>query len=690
MTAIEEIIKREVNPFDLLNLKPGNFWGEKQDSALTVESIHQEAIAEIEELLDLVAKDHRSRTVMLFGDSGSGKSHLLGRLKRTLNPKAFFAYIGPWAASDHIWRHTLRYTVDSLMQVPEDQQESQESQLMLWLKSLSAFTKRSLTERIVKDNFWEILQSGRQKFIQHLKNTYRKQSIYNPDIFFGVLHDLTNPELYPLACEWLRGDDLSEESMQALKVKQCIDTEDAAKTILANFGKISTETQPIVLCFDNLDNIPKLPDGFQDFQPLFNVNTTIHNEYFKNFLVIISIITNTWKRNANRIQQADKAGIHRGIQLKSITLEQAEALWAYRLKPLHTQANLQTLSNVYPLTRQALEQKYPGGRTFPRYVLMLGREEYQRYKLDLVETYKSTSIDIPINPQLQLSTEERIKAEFQLQWQHEYNKVQEKITKITFLAAPELIRMLEEALSALQVQEIKPKLISGKYASNSLSYQQSGQPKRVGVVWTEDANMKTFYSVMNACQKVVNLNLCKTLYLIREAGVGNSKLAGNRIYRQIFTGSQHHHITPSLSSVHDLATYHSLVNAALANELVVAGKTLSLQELEALVCETQSLHKCSLLQDLEIIPKENDGGNSNGHGKVDLQEVKQFLLNVVITQQFMGLQALVDQVCSKVSQVVEAQIDQLIQQLCHENKVQILDHNAKRESQFILLVTEKN
>jgi DNA replication protein DnaC len=93
MTAIEEIIKREVNPFDLLNLKPGNFWGEKQDSALTVESIHQEAIAEIEELLDLVAKDHRSRTVMLFGDSGSGKSHLLGRLKRTLNPKAFFAYI---------------------------------------------------------------------------------------------------------------------------------------------------------------------------------------------------------------------------------------------------------------------------------------------------------------------------------------------------------------------------------------------------------------------------------------------------------------------------------------------------------------------------------------------------------------------------------------------------------------------
>jgi hypothetical protein len=565
------------------------------------------------------------------------------------------------------------------MQVPEGQQESQESQLMLWLKGLSAFTKRSLTERIVKDNFWEILQSGRQKFIQHLKKTYNKQSIYNPDIFFGVLHDLTDPELYPLACEWLRGDDLSEESMQALKVKHCIDTEDAAKTILANFGKIATETQPIVLCFDNLDNIPKLPDGFQDFQPLFNVNTTIHNDYLKNFLVIISIVTNTWKRNVDRIQQADKAGIHHRVQLKSITLEQAEALWAYRLKPLHTQANLQTPSKIYPLNRQALEQKYPGGRTFPRYVLMLGREEYQRYKIGLP----------PISPPPP-PPEDKIQAEFQLLWQDEYKKVQVKITKITLLAAPELIRMLEEALSALQVREIKPKLISGKYARNSLSYQQSGQRRRVGVAWTEDAHMTTFYSVMNACQKVVNSNLCNILYLIRAAGLGNSKLAGNKIYRQIFTGSQHHHITPSLSSVHYLATYHSLVNSALANELVIAGKSLSLQELEALVGETKSLHKCSLLQDLEIIPKENDGGNSNGHEKVDLQEVKQFLLNVVITQQFMGLQALVDQACSKFSQVVEAQIDQLIQQLCHENKVQILDHNAKRESQFILLVTEKN
>ena len=44
MTDINDIIKREVNPFDMINLKPTNFWAEEQDSKLMVESIHKNAI----------------------------------------------------------------------------------------------------------------------------------------------------------------------------------------------------------------------------------------------------------------------------------------------------------------------------------------------------------------------------------------------------------------------------------------------------------------------------------------------------------------------------------------------------------------------------------------------------------------------------------------------------------------------
>jgi hypothetical protein len=663
MTDINDIIKREVNPFDVINLKPTNFWAEEQDSKLMVESIHKEAIIEIEGLLDLVGQDHRSRTVLLAGESGSGKSYLLGRLKRTLNPKAFFAYIlCNWPDSSNIWRHILRHTVDSLIQVPEGEKESQ---LILWLKSLTAFTRSDIKQRIFNDNFWEALQSNRQKFIKHLKDSYKKAGIYNPDMFFGVLHDLANPELYDLACEWLRGDDLNEDSMKEIKVKTCIDTEDAAKNILANFGRISTQTQPIVLCFDNLDTMPQLPEGFLDIQPFFNVNTTIHGDNLKNFLVIISVITNTLKRHFDRILPADKAGIHKTIQLKPITIKQAEALWAYQLQPLHQLANPRPESPIFPLNREILEKTYPGGKTMPRNALTLGREEYQKYKLSLEKI-------IPPPPPPPLL--------FELLWQHEYTKSQGKITKISLLSSPDLIQMLQQSISSLKMQGVKTKLLSGKYASYSLSYQHPTKREKLGIVWTEDSNMNSFYHIMNACQTVLQKNLCQTMYLIRGGDLGKPNMAGNQLYRQIFTDTNHVHIKPSLQSIHYLATYQSLVNSAKSQELVIGGKTINLQRLETLINESEILNQCTLLQDLKIVPPGPDPKPL---------PVKDFLLNLVKTQHFLGKPTLIDNAISNFPTVNEDQINVLIKELCEENKIQILDPKAKPEAQLICLVPRK-
>ncbi|MBD2141277.1 ATP-binding protein [Anabaena sp. FACHB-1250] len=677
MTDINDIIKREVNPFDVINLKPTNFWAEEQDSKLMVESIHENAIIEIEGLLDLVGQDHRSRTVLLAGESGSGKSYVLGRLKRTLNPKAFFAYIlCNWADSSNIWRHILRHTVDSLIQVPEGKKESQ---LILWLKSLTAFTKRDIKQRIFNDNFWEALQSNRQKFIKHLKDNYKKAGIYNPDMFFGVLHDLANPELYDLACEWLRGDDLNEDSMKEIKVKTCIDTEDAAKNILANFGRISTQTQPIVLCFDNLDTMPQLPEGFLDIQPFFNVNTTIHGDNLKNFLVIISVITNTLKRHFDRILPADKAGIHKTIQLKPITIEQAEALWSYQLQSLHQLANPRPESPIFPLNREILEKTYPGGKTMPRNALTLGREEYQKYKV-----IPSPPLPVPTPP---LPLPDPDPAEFELLWQHEYTKSQGKITKISLLSSPDLIQMLQQSISSLKMQGVKTKLLSGKYASYSLSYQHPTKREKLGIVWTEDSNMNSFYHIMNACQTVLQKNLCQTMYLIRGGDLGKPNMAGNQLYRQIFTDTNHVHIKPSLQSIHYLATYQSLVNSAKSQELVIGGKTINLQELETLINEYEILNQCTLLQDLGIVSKPNP--KPNGKEGEDLRPVKDFLLNLVKTQHLLGKPTLIDNAISNFPTVNEAQINVLIQQLCEENKIQILDPKAKPEAQLICLVPRK-
>lgn len=684
MASIDRIIQESVNPFDSTTFRPGNFWQEEYHPAFTVDSIHQSVFRDIESVVDRVAQDHQTRTILLSGDSGSGKSYLLGRIKCLLNSKAFFAYIGPWPESDFIWRHTLRNTVDSLMYVPEGQQESQ---LLLWLKGLSAFQETGLMKRVLGE---------RQLFVRNLKTSY-PAGIYNANEFFGVLYDLTNPKLYNLAGEWLKGDDLDAKSLKALRVKRSIDSESAAQQILSNFGKISAATQPIVLCFDNLDNIDRGLDGLINLQALFNVNSMIHNQKLKNFLVIVSVITNTWQQNYKRIQPADLARIDRKIRLSAIGWDEAEALMASRLYPLHQQANPKPRSPIYPIHRHDLEVKFPGGKTLPRFALMLGRQIFQEAKCEGGRRAEGEPVR-ESGRERESSTVDAIAA-FRLLWMKEFRKTESKITRIRQFSAPELMQMVREALEALQVRGIQPKLLrSPTYASYSLSYHLPAQLGRIGVVWTEDPNLVSFYHIMKACEKALKVQLCKTLYLIRGERLGTRKNMGNRLYSQIFTGHPHRHILPDLLSLHYLATYHQLVNAACAGELVVGNLTPNLQELQELIRQSKILQDCPLLETLGVFSGYTriigvSTGNpapkklaSTTQRKTPLKKVKEYLLALVKTQQIMGRQVLTQNALDQFSDVEEYQVNELIFQLCMEKKLLILDESVQEAAQLICVL----
>lgn len=691
MATIEQIIQQETNPFDSETFWSGNFWQEKQNPAFTVDSIHQEAIVDIETLLNKVSQDRRTRSVLLEGETGSGKSYLLGRLKRQLNPKAFFVYIEPFTASDYIWRHILRYTVDSLLEVPEGQEESQ---LILWLKGLSDFKHRSIMDMIRGD---------RQVFIRHLRDSY-PTGIYNAHEFFGVLYDLTNPKFSRLACEWLRGDDLDEESLKVLRVQHSIDTEDAAQKMLANFGRIAAETLPIVLCFDQLDNIARLPDGAIDLQSLFGVNSVIHTQKLKNFLVIISIITDTWKQNAFRVQATDKDRLDGTIQLKQITLYQAEALWASRLSILHRQSATKPPSNLYPLNREILEEKFPGGKTRPRNVLMLGRQLFQERKLELLRD-RVEYIDVeytevtpqennhhPVEaisselPSLAAAIEPRSDnlASFKLVWLHKFDRTQERISRIKQFSSPELIAMLAEALEALGMEEVQLRLLDSRtYASYSLSYQMPHTSEKIGVAWSEDANLTKFCNFIKVCQEAIAQKQCHTLHLIREESIGNPNNMGYKIHAEIYRDNRHRHFIPNLTSVHYLATYHSLVNDACAGDLIVGDRAPNLSELQTLIRNSKVLQHCELLQELGIVPSLPIGEDN----RELWQPVEEFLFNRAIDQQCMARQRLTQEALRQFSHVNESEVNHLIEHLCDNNdRVAILNPDAKFEDQLVYAV----
>ena len=684
MASIEQIIQREINPFDTVTFHTGNFWQEKQADDLTVESIHQKEIEQIQKLLDLVIKNQQTRTVLLCGERGSGKSYLLARIKKILNDRACFAYIGPWADNDRIWRHILRYTVDSLMHVPEGQTESQ---LLLWLKSLTVLRDRHFVEQSLK-------QKG--LFIFNLRNIY-PTGIYQAKDFFTTLYNLINPELHSLACDWLRGEDLDEEDLKILGIRQSINTEDAAQNMLANLGRIAVNTKPIFLCFDQVDKlaVSNNDNGVSGLQPLFTVNTTLHNEKIENFLIIISLVTETWQEHKKTIVQADLDRLDGKILLKDINLSQAETIWQKRLFSLHSQADFPPKSQIYPLERKILEREFPGGKTNPRDTLKLGRKIIQEYKLGKQEKpeikppivnraeTKQVKIKSPLiqekekpKPIAPITTSSETIAAFKLVWKKKFNNNVNKIANIKYFSSPGLIKILQESFYALQIEGIENNLLPSKsYKSYSFSYLKS-DGKKIGIVWIEDGNLGSFYHVMQNCRKAIERNLCQILYLIRAEKLGSSKKKGYQLYQEIFAADRCIHLIPELESIHYLATYHSLLNAVCSGELIIGDLLPNITQLQTFVRESQVLNHCTLLQQLLDFTS----------SVVKQDPVKEFLLNIITTQQVMGLNTLVTTVSSQFDRIPSSTIEAIISDLAKVNIVKIIDEGIDKSGHLVCIV----
>ncbi|NET02169.1 MAG: ATP-binding protein [Sphaerospermopsis sp. SIO1G1] len=680
MQSIDDIIIKSINPFDNIYYPHVTDIYNNSESSLTY--IHQENFTKIETLLTQVSQDHLTRSILITGNSGCGKTYLLNQLKNKLSYKVFFVNVPPFAKRDSIWRRVLRYTVDNLIKNKTDK-NNLKSPLFLYLSA----TKTD------KDNLLGFLRNEKQKFINKLKEKYKKVTIHNPDDFFGVLYELTNPELYDLACKYMRGDALTEESLASLGVEKSINTETTARETLKNLSLIFCEIQPIILCFNQIESIAKLPNGEIDLDALLKVNAKIREDN-KNFLIVISINTHTLQQHQELLTKSYPHSIDQTIKLENVGLAQAELTIGSRLEILHKKANYTPNSLLYPFNRQLLEKAFPIGKITFRDIAICGHNLFNSYKKWLLNQ-KRTDFVYSQENQSQLETI----SYFKVRWYEEFSSIQRQIKSIPQLSSTELTQMLQDALLALQMEEVKICLfIRSKYASYSLSYKLPKANRSIGIVWTEDANLESFFYVMEACRKILEKNQSLKLYLLRSQPLGNNDSKGYKVYKDIFVKSSHHYIIPDLHSVHYLATYHSLVKTAREDDLVIGNQIISIHDLQALLNTTNILADCSLLQNLGIIAKsettnQDESGDLNAFKPMKKQiifkEAKDYILNLVATQFCLSRQVLLQKAVIVFPHAGDLQLDGLIQQLCWENKIKILSSKADPSMQLVMLFPKK-
>jgi hypothetical protein len=658
------IVLRNTNPFDQISTI--------NEKELIVDYIYQEAFIKIERKFNEVVQHNCTHTVLINSYDGSSNNYLLSRLHQQFNYKSLFVYIPPFPQREVIWQHILRHTVDSLVTTSNN---NKRSQLLRWISKF---------KQDIKYDLFDFLRSDRKKFINRLKDIYKGVKIHDDDIFFGILYDLTDSLLYPLACEYLRGDDLSQESLEALGIEKSIETETAARETLANLSRIVGNHQPIVLCFDQIQSIGKLPDGSLDLPALFTINTKIREENI-NSLMIFNINHCTWKENQEKIYELNQHTIDEIVYLKDISLAQAELLIESRLKQLYSQGTLQIPSPIYPLNRQILEQEFPQGRTNPRDLLIYARDTLQAYKKWLTKGTEKGSFVFPQRSENKEVNYLELESYFPVIWYENFAKIKQNFHKVRQLSSPELIRILEEVLILLQVDQIiYPLFVRTKYSSYSLGYHLTDKSEMSGIVWMEDPNLTSFFHVMEACRKTLEKNPSLKLYLIRAELLGDKDDKGYKIYNELFMNLSHAHIIPDLNSVHYLATYNSLVRSACEGSLVIAGKVINLKDLRYLMYKSKILKNCELLEKLGLVVSNHDA-NDQKNTDQHLKEYKSYVFYLVKSQICLSTEVIIQKTKYCFPELSESKVEALIQQLCWQKKLRIIDPKAPLESQLVCL-----
>jgi hypothetical protein len=236
-----------------------------------VQDIHREAFDLCCRAVEAVRTEHRSYSVLLHGEAGSGKTHLIGRLRRRLlEQNVIFVSIQLRTSPQRLWRHVRQHVADDLLRACD----GGETQFV-----------RALARRLDEP-------SGASHALR------------------AVLGILSRNGHDPDARAWLRGDALPESAMTRLGLAPDSDEEelpeDKARDIVLQLCRLAGMDNPLVLCFDQVEALQQQMSDRESIYLFGKMMSTLHDQTEN--VVLISCIKSIFKDPLyDACDQADQA-----------------------------------------------------------------------------------------------------------------------------------------------------------------------------------------------------------------------------------------------------------------------------------------------------------------------------------------------------------------------------------------------
>jgi len=256
----------------------------EQPLTVDVSEIHQQPFGLSRRIYEGVAGEHISSSVLLHGEAGCGKTHLLSRLRRWLAGEmdikpslapAVFIGIRMETAPSQIWRHVRRRFAEDLTKKAQDGSCPLDGILGRFAAQYSGKLQDAFDGSDIRD-----LGLDLTKVLEHFQAGRHRR----------------------LCRAWLAGEGLSDSDLQLLnlpaapleEIEEDFAESNARRVVLAIVRLCAPS--PVVFCFDQLEALGISQQGNRSFAPFSRMGAALIDE--TNNVLMISTILATFLQDA--------------------------------------------------------------------------------------------------------------------------------------------------------------------------------------------------------------------------------------------------------------------------------------------------------------------------------------------------------------------------------------------------------
>ncbi|HEX6087219.1 MAG TPA: ATP-binding protein [Thermoanaerobaculia bacterium] len=258
--ALQTLRRTLRNPF--LQNRVDTAW-DARSIASDVPAINGDAFQHVLRTIADVRASRQSHGLLLYGEPGSGKTHMLNRVRHWIqqDEHAWFVYVLPITAPDRVHRDILQATAGDITRgAPETHGITQlaiavarlfMSDVHAPIRDIAAWWHRVMEEYPAGDTLADYLLRHLDIFILPLGLDGSVVRVVAQ--FLAGRHRAA-------ARDWLLGRSLPEETLETLGVAFSLDEESTALTALSTLIRLGGEFSTVVFAFDQIEGLQIDPD----------------------------------------------------------------------------------------------------------------------------------------------------------------------------------------------------------------------------------------------------------------------------------------------------------------------------------------------------------------------------------------------------------------------------------------------